>query len=121
MYLDWKLADIVKFLKKYPIVYKIFKLPQLNIFTNEDVKTLINYCKEINNKFLRFTVINFDHTKLEQSFCDSYNQLLYDQGLEDKKEQIYQYMSNKGILEDLNRPIVSLWKQSYSNTPKSTC
>lgn len=30
-------------------------------------------------------------------------------------------MSNKGILENLNNPSASLWKQAYSNTPKTTC
>ena len=95
---DWKTKEIVKFLKTYPIVYKIFRLPVLNIVSNEDLDSLIAFLKGINNKFLRYTSINFDHTKLEAKFHKSYSQLLIEQGLEKESERIHDYFSSKGIM-----------------------
>lgn len=117
--LDWKLKDIIKFLKKYPIVYKIFKLPQLNIVAMDDVKALLNFCENINNKFLRFTTINFDHTKLETLFHENYSALLVKEGLTDESGKIHQYISSKGIFLDINN--LEGQNKTDSMVPKTTC
>lgn len=47
--------DVLKFLKTYPIVYKVFNMPVLNIISDDDLNSFISFAKELNNKFLRFT------------------------------------------------------------------
>lgn len=117
--LNWKLKDIVKLFREYPILYKIFKMPYLNIISNEDLDCLLSFCQDINNKYLRFTTINFDHIKLETDFHSRYSALLKEQELDKESESLHTYISSKGFFLDMN----SVADQNIiaSSVPKTTC
>ena len=117
--LNWKLKDIVAFLRQYPILYKIFKLPYLNIITAGDLDRLLDFCQGIDNRFLRFTTINFDHVKLETGFHTRYTALLQDQGLEAESAAIHHYISSKGIFLDANN--LGDHASTASTVPKTIC
>ena len=85
-------------MKKYPIIYKIFKLPTLYFTSENEFEEFINFSKEINNKFLRFTHINFENSRLEIKFHKEYSNLLIEQDLGEEKDKIHTYFSSKGIL-----------------------
>lgn len=117
--LNWKLKDIIEFLDKYPIIYKIFQLPHLNVISASDLETLIRFCQRVDNKFLRFTTLNFDHIKLETDFHERYSDLLEGEGLQEQSERVHHYISSKGILIDAN----SLGEFSHvpTSVPKTSC
>ena len=80
---------------------------------------LLNFCEGINNKFLRFTIINFDHTKLETNFHENYTSLLINEGLKEESNQIHKYISSKGIFLDLKD--LDAHNKTESKVPKTTC
>ncbi|CAI2364124.1 unnamed protein product [Moneuplotes crassus] len=101
---DRTAKDIIKFIQKFPILYKIFKLPNLKFTSGDEVNNFLKFADKINNEFLRFTHVNFDDCKLEQKFYEDYSALLDSKGLEEKKQQIHTYYSSKGVMINLANP-----------------
>lgn len=100
---DWKVKQVIRFLKDHKITYKIFRLPKLDITNKEDLDVLLDYLQSVNNKFIRFTTINFDNAKLETNFHKKYSDYLKDEGFEGDLESIFKYFSSKGVMLYLDK------------------
>lgn len=94
--------EILKFIKAYPIIYKIFKLPALRFLSEDELNGFLRFADGIDNEFIRFTSVNFDDSKLELKFHTEYSDLLDAKDLQDKKEEIHTYYTSKGVMIDLN-------------------
>jgi predicted transcriptional regulator len=94
---------VISFLKNHKITYKIFKLPKLDITNREDLDVLLDYLKKVNNKFVRFTTINFDNARLESVFHKKYSEYLRDEGFEAESAKIFRYFSSKGVMLYLDK------------------
>ena len=117
--LNWKLGEIVQFLKEYPVLIKIFKLPYLSITSSSDLALLMTFFKKVDNRFIRFTTINFEKVALETEFHSKYKELLKKQGLNHESETFYHYISNKGIFLNMNDNSSNIGNDQ--EVPKTTC
>lgn len=60
------------------------------------MEILIDYLETINNKFVRFSQLNFDKTTLEALFIERYTSILESNGLEEQSQELHKYVSTKG-------------------------